>query len=126
MRLSSSQVSWPNSVAHSCPRESKASPCTLRCPIVHTGLPLTGLPGAGLPSGVIRRILPPSEPRSCASWSLPVSPVETNRLPSGANSSRPPSWMKPLGMPVSTGFGGPSRPPAYRMVTTRLSRAVLR
>ncbi len=80
MRLSSSQVSWPNSVAHSCPRASNARPCTLRCPIVHTGLPVTGLPGAGLPSGVIRRILPPSDPRSWASWSLPVSPVETNSV----------------------------------------------
>ena len=40
--------------------------------------------------------------RSCASPPCPVSPVETNRLPSGANSSRPPSWTKPFGMPVST------------------------
>ena len=48
IRLSSSQVSWPNSEAHSWPLSSKASPCTLRWPRVQTGELGSGLPGCRL------------------------------------------------------------------------------
>ena len=34
--------------------------------------------------------------------------------------------MKPFGIPVRMGLGGPSRRPSYVMVTTRLSSAVVR
>ena len=93
--------------------------------MVQIGEPGSGLPGAGLPRSVIRRILPPSESGSWASDRLPVSPVETKRLPSGANCSLPPSWMKPFGMPVRIGFGAESRLPSNVIRTTRLSWSVV-
>ena len=54
-----------------------------------------------------------------------ASPVETNRLPSGAKSSRPPLWWVLVGMPVSTDSGSPTLPPARLNRTTRLSELVV-
>ena len=77
IRFSSSQVFWPNSLAHIRPRASHARPWTLRWPRVQTGDPSVGFPGAGSPSGVIRRILPPRSFGSCAGVPRPASPVPT-------------------------------------------------
>ena len=50
-------------------------------------------------------------------------------MPSGPNASRPPSWMKPFGMPASTTSGSPISAEASASSrtarTTRLSSAVV-
>ena len=114
-------MSWPNSEAQSRPLESNARPCTLRWPYDQTGDPGNGLSLGTLPLGVIRRILPPSEPLSCAGVRRPASPVPTHRLPSGPKTMRPPLWIKPLGMPLKIVVGLPRLLRLYVIRTMRLS-----
>jgi hypothetical protein len=51
----------------------------------HTSEAGSGLSGRTEPSGLIRRMLPPSDDRSCASSRLPALPVLTYSLPPGPN-----------------------------------------
>ena len=85
------------------PCSSQSIPCEFRCPVDHTGESANGLSAGMPPSRSILRILPASEPRSCARAGELASPVVTYRYPSGPNCIRPPSWYRAPGMPsIST------------------------
>ena len=64
-------MSWPNSLAYRRPAASQASPARCGGRGSTPASRGTGCPGAGRPSVVTRRILPPSEERSCAAGRLP-------------------------------------------------------
>ena len=72
--MSSSNRFAPYSVAHSRPAESHASPWMLRWPNDQTGDAGSGLSDGIEPSGLMRRILPPSDDRSCASSRIAALP----------------------------------------------------
>ena len=104
----------PCSVATRLPRSSQSIPCEFLCPADQTVELAKGLSAGTPPSRSILRILPASEPRSCARAGTPASPVVTYRYPSGPNCIRPPSWYRAPGMPSTSMASSVTVPSANR------------